>query len=339
MAQKGQALKISIAMTTYNGAKYLQEQLESFLAQTKLPDELVVCDDGSTDASLQILERFQKSAPFLVQIRRNDQNLGSTKNFEKAIGLCSGEVIVLSDQDDVWLPKKIERLAAVLEEHPESSYVFSDAVVVDEALHPLGYTMWERADFTQSQRKMFSKGRQIEVLLKHNVVTGATMAFRAELKDWLTPIPKNWVHDAWIALLASASAAGAGGIFIEDCLVQYRQHAGQLIGGQKFGFVEQFRRAEMTSNNSYESEYIRFVGAMERLAELDSLDPKGNMQFKTKLAHLKARQRLYQGSRRNVFVVLKELVSGRYHRCSNGWRSVAKDLFLSIGHTQQEKAG
>ena len=335
MAQKGPKLKISIAMTTYNGEKYLQEQLDSFLAQTKLPDELVVCDDGSSDASLHILEKFQKKAPFLVEIYRNDQNLGSTKNFEKAIGLCSGEVIVLSDQDDVWLPKKIERLAAVMEEHPGYSYVFSDVFVVDEALHPLGYTMWEHVNFTQSQRKKFSKGSQIEVLLKHNVVTGMTMAFRAEIKDWVTPIPENCVHDAWIALLSSAS--GAGGRFIDDCLIQYRQHTGQLIGGQKLGLVEQFGRAEMMGGTSYKSENIMFVGAIERLTELGKLDKLGNMQFKTKIAHLKARQQFYHGWRGNIFVFLKELVSGRYHRFSNGWKAVAKDLFLSIGHSNMKK--
>jgi glycosyltransferase involved in cell wall biosynthesis len=322
-------------MTTYNGEKFLQEQLDSFLEQTKLPDELVVCDDGSTDASLHILEKFQNRAPFLVKIYCNVQNLGSTKNFEKAIRLCSGEVIFLSDQDDVWLPKKVERLTAVLEEHPEYSYIFSDVFIVDEALHPLGYTMWEHVNFTHAQRKMFSKGRQIEVLLKHNVVTGMTMAFRAEIKGWVTPFPENCVHDAWIALLSSAS--GAVGRFIEDCLVQYRQHTGQLIGGQKLRLVEQFRRAEMRGENSYKNEYIMFVDALERLTELGKLDTLKTMQFKTKIAHLKARQQFYHKWQGNIFVFLKELFLGRYHRFSNGWKAVAKDLFLSIGHSRTKK--
>jgi len=105
---------LSVAMCTYNGEQYLQEQLDSIIAQTRLPNEVVVCDDGSTDATLQILDEFQETAPFPVRIYRNGTRLGPTKNFEKAIKLCSGNVIALSDQDDVWMPHKLERLEEVL---------------------------------------------------------------------------------------------------------------------------------------------------------------------------------------------------------------------------------
>src|SRR5262249_10160572 len=104
--------KISIALCTYNGAKYLSSQLESYLAQTCLPDEVVVCDDCSQDETVTILNDFAIRAPFPVRILVNDQNLGSTKNFEKSISLCSGEIIFLSDQDDVWMPNKIERVSS-----------------------------------------------------------------------------------------------------------------------------------------------------------------------------------------------------------------------------------
>src|SRR5215217_2190591 len=100
-------MRISIAMATYNGAGYLQEQLESFLSQTRQPDELIVCDDGSGDATLDILERFRQSVPFAVQIHRNETRLGFTKNFEKALLKCSGDLVFLSDQDDVWFAPKV----------------------------------------------------------------------------------------------------------------------------------------------------------------------------------------------------------------------------------------
>jgi len=102
-------IKASICLTTYNGSKYLQQQLDSFLAQSILPDELVVCDDGSTDATCEIIERFKQIAPFEVRLYKNENNLGYAQNFSKALGLCKGDFVFLSDQDDVWLPKKLNQ--------------------------------------------------------------------------------------------------------------------------------------------------------------------------------------------------------------------------------------
>lgn len=161
-----------------------------------------------------------------MKIYCNEKNLGPTKNFEKAISLCSGDIIVLSDQDDVWMPQKLEKLERALKDHPEAGYVFSDAIIVDEKLRPLGYTMWESISFTIHERKHFQKGYQLDILLKRNVVTGATMAFRSKIRDWVLPIPEQWIHDAWISILASA--LGARGTFIEEPLIQYRQHSMQL---------------------------------------------------------------------------------------------------------------
>src|SRR5713101_1538304 len=105
---------LSVAMCTYYGARFLQEQLESIAAQTRLPDELVVCDDRSADGSVEIVRNFAKSAPFPVQLEINETNLGAIKNFEKAIGLCEGETIALADQDDIWKPQKLSRLSVAL---------------------------------------------------------------------------------------------------------------------------------------------------------------------------------------------------------------------------------
>ena len=99
--------KVSIAMAAYNGADYLSEQLSSFLLQTRLPDELVVCDDASSDSTVSIIEEFALRAPFEVRLIKNKQNLGYIRNFEKALSLCQGDLIFLSDQDDVWFPEKV----------------------------------------------------------------------------------------------------------------------------------------------------------------------------------------------------------------------------------------
>src|SRR5467141_2319930 len=125
-------LCISVAMCTYNGARFLPEQLESMAAQTRLPGELVVCDDRSTDESVEIVRNFARAAPFPVRLEMNEENLGSTKNFEKAIELCQGEIIALADQDDVWRPEKLSCIAGVLEPDDRIGAIFSDAELIDE---------------------------------------------------------------------------------------------------------------------------------------------------------------------------------------------------------------
>src|SRR5437588_7313199 len=103
--------RISIAMCTYNGARFLREQLDSFAAQSRLPDEVVICDDGSTDGTADIVRTFASGAPFPVHFHVNEPRLGITRNFERAAGLCTGSIIFFSDQDDVWLPDKLDRFA------------------------------------------------------------------------------------------------------------------------------------------------------------------------------------------------------------------------------------
>ena len=120
-------MRVSVALCTYNGAKYLPDQLKSMELQTRKPDELVVCDDRSTDETLDILRAFKKTCLFRVRLYENESNLGSTKNFEKTIRLCHGDIIFLADQDDVWQSGKIERILAAFEEHPDAGYVFSNA--------------------------------------------------------------------------------------------------------------------------------------------------------------------------------------------------------------------
>ena len=113
-------------MCTYNGAEFLQAQLESILAQTRPPDEIVVCDDGSTDDTEAVLKRFSG-----LVLHLNKQNLGSVKNFEQAIGLCTGDIIALSDQDDVWREDKLHSIEQAFRKTPTAGLVFSDAEIVD----------------------------------------------------------------------------------------------------------------------------------------------------------------------------------------------------------------
>lgn len=202
-------VRISIAMATYNGARYLQEQLDSFLYQTRLPDELVVCDDGSTDATLEILEAFGQQAPFAVHICRNETNLGYVRNFEKALSLCTGDIIFLSDQDDVWFCDKIEKMTAVLATRPDVFLLQTDMVLADADMNPTLRTQLGN---------IRSLGYSSDTFL-----FGCSMAIR---KAWLKlalPIPAEiTAHDNWIHGLAMALGVRA---LHQRPLQYYRRHA------------------------------------------------------------------------------------------------------------------
>src|SRR6476660_4138279 len=169
-------MRISIAMCTYNGVRFLDEQLASLASQYRKPDELVVCDDCSTDATIATLERFADRAPFPVHIHKNTVRLGSTKNFERAISLCQGDIISLCDQDDIWDEQKLGLSEECFLKNPHVQLVFTDAQVVDETASPLGYNLWSTLKFDPPiQRRMKSTGA-FAILSEKQIVTGATMA-------------------------------------------------------------------------------------------------------------------------------------------------------------------
>jgi len=324
----GKKTKLSVVMCTYNGEAYLRAQLESLAAQTRLPDELVVYDDRSTDGTMQILEEFQTSAPFPVKLHVNKQRLGPAANFGEAIRGAAGGLIALSDQDDVWMPCKLETLEKKLDEFSEAGYAFSDALLVDETLRPLGETMWQRNAFTRRERARFAREHQLEILLRHNVVTGATMVFRAALKDLILPIPPGWMHDAWIAFVAAA--AGAKGVFIEAPLVYYRQHSRQVMGApERVGFWERLRQACSPDEEGYEREHLKLKRVLDRLEERKKLAPEVEDFLKAGLRHMDIRRNLSEyGLLKRLKLVFRELWKGHYHRFSRGWESVGKDLLI-----------
>ena len=145
--------KISVALCTYNGEQFLSRQLASIQQQTRTPDELVVCDDCSTDRTLEILQDFAASAAFPVRITQNDDNLGFVANFERAIQLCQGDLIALCDQDDIWYPTRLERSLQEFTAHPEVGFVFSDADIIDQQDQLTGMRLWTNFGFVGQAKK------------------------------------------------------------------------------------------------------------------------------------------------------------------------------------------
>ena len=323
-------MKISIAMCTYNGADFLSDQLESIIAQSRRPDEIVVCDDGSTDETQTLLKQFAATSPVAVTLDFNEENLGSVKNFEKAISLCTGDIIALSDQDDVWRADKLELIEDAFRTAPKAGLVFSDAEVVDEKLKSLERRMWDDVGFDAHKRKLVRAGRSLEVLINGWTVTGATMAFRSEFVKLSLPVPDGiaMIHDGWIAL---AIAAVAEVVMIEQPLVKYRQHGKQQIGapGKKQdvepepNLIQAFRR-----RNSSAALYKILATLEERLlAHAASYDTRNALSFVGDYSfHLNVRANLPQNRLTRLPRILRELLTRRYHEYANGFKSAAKDL-------------
>ncbi len=217
-------LNISIAMTTYNGELFLLQQLDSFSSQTFLPFELIVCDDGSRDGTIGLLNDFADKAPFPVHICINEHNLGYTKNFMKCAYLCKGDWIAFADQDDVWLPEKLMKISQTIENNKHLNLLMTShsAQVVDEDLVP---TEIRSPDFKNDQ----IIGPNMCFLFLR--LRGCTLTFSSKLLQYAaldsTPMydrHKQAVspeHDHWFCLLASAVGYTA---LIADTLSLYRRH-------------------------------------------------------------------------------------------------------------------
>jgi glycosyltransferase involved in cell wall biosynthesis len=337
-------MKVSIALCTYNGEKFLMEQLESFLRQTRLPDEIVVCDDRSTDASIKLIEKFSQQSSFPVRIHVNEINLGSIKNFERAISLCTGDIIFLSDQDDVWLPEKIQVIESEFEQNNKLGMVFTNAELVDENLSPLEHTLWDFF-FPRDNQLRAQDGKLFEVLLDYNVVTGATIAFRSCYRDQFLPIPTDIpyvIHDAWIALVITANAEVR---MLSEPLIKYRQHSNQQLGIKIKPKIYAKREDEFKELEAYQqNEHIR-LSKMSNLIEtlpqfkskqyllkedfIKSLQQERSelLDKVDKVEHYTARKDLPVKKLPRILPIIRELKTGRYARYSNGYYSVVKDLF------------
>jgi hypothetical protein len=234
----GERGSVSVALCTFQGSRYLREQLDSIVAQTYQPAEVIVCDDGSRDDSLAVLTEFADRAPFPVHIHRNEQQLGSTLNFEKAVRLCRGDLIALCDQDDWWHPTKLEVLSGVLTD-PDVGGVFTNGLLMDNNSQLKGDSLWGQNLFEHWNRALGKKswdvafGEKAEktsaeaALLRHNMVTGATVVFRTALREKILPFPVEWVHDGWLAwMIVLHSRLRA----VPMSLIHYRVHSGQQIG-------------------------------------------------------------------------------------------------------------
>ena len=201
---------ISIALCTYNGEKYIKQQLESLISQSYKPFEIIITDDLSTDNTLKILEEYAAKYPF-IKIYKNEKNLGFVKNFEKAIKLCDGEYIALSDQDDIWMP---EKLSTLISQVADNDLIYHDSVFIDENGQPI---------LSKKMSDHYNKydGTSNIPFLISNCVAGHAMLFKKSLLPSFLPFEDGFYHDWWITFVAISTGKIKS---IPDVLVKYRQH-------------------------------------------------------------------------------------------------------------------
>ncbi len=327
--------KISVAMCTYNGALFVREQLDSILAQEYLPDELVVCDDCSEDDTLLILNRFAAIAPFEVRVVVNKRNLGFIQNFENCLLLCTGDIIFLADQDDIWEKDKVRVIVDYFERNTDSDVVFTNASIINDASVVLETgDLWDRISFSGKEQSL----KMVEhMLIKGCIVTGATMAFRKEILQEQLPFfdTSLFLHDA---LIANKAALYDGLGYINKYLTRYRLHTAQAAGIKKEEKEDVLQAGQKMINQAWTPErrivedkiaYWHYLlnYAQQRQGVQESTRrwlQRGLNHFIRRSEIIKMRPPLA------VFRALRELLGGNYQFSADGYSTQIKYFIKDI---------
>ncbi len=201
--------KISVVLPYYDGGRYIKEQLDSILPQLKKDDEVIISIDRAADGSMELLKQYEQRDKRVILIKGPKK--GVVKNVECAVSAASGDVIFLSDQDDVWTKEKVKKVMDAFQK-PNTVAVLHNAEIVDGHLKKLGQTTFEWRKSKTGKWKNFLKNSYI----------GACMAFRSDLKSIIFPIPdKIFMHDYWIGVRAEELGKV---VLIEEPLLLYRRH-------------------------------------------------------------------------------------------------------------------
>ena len=325
--------KISVALCTYNGERFLKDQLDSIVNQTVLVDEIIICDDGSKDGTITFIENYKKESPITIQLFQNTINLGSSKNFEQCVKHCSGEFIFFADQDDIWKNNKVEKTIELFEQHKDWKAVFSNAQIIDQAGKSLGKTAFEEIEFTADLQSSWKAGNAFSILLRGYIVTGATLAIRKEIIDKVFPTPnliKELIHDGWIALYLSIYQQIG---FTNECLIDYRTHASQQVGfgkkGKKITFFDRFKRnraeklmrilPNVTNSAALYAHFVTLHGIPKNIVHL----------LASRKKHFDFRYQLSDNRVLRILPIIGHVLSGSYakHEVGKWWRTVLGDLF------------
>lgn len=318
---------ISVVMCTFNGEQFVAEQLQSILAQSVTPDEIIVSDDGSSDSTLDVVEQVRRDTDVAVRwdIRTRANPLGPAQNFESAMRVAKGDLIVLADQDDVWVPNKLEVLMRRLANSASALLVHSDARLTDE-LGREDSTLMRALALTRRERQSLRSGNAIRALLKRNLVTGATVLMTKELRDRALPIPDGWVHDEWLGLIA---ALQDGVVFEAETLVLYRQHGKNVIGAEQLQPAIAQERLVEPRSTFYGKKAARNQALTALVQEQPAWLPPHHLEaLKAKVAFDADRGNLPDRHSARLIPVFRWAVAGQYRDFARGWIDIVRDVLL-----------
>lgn len=281
---------ISIAMCTYNGARFVVEQLDSILQQSYSNLEIVIGDDASTDETVAILRRYQADDP-RIRLLESERNLGFVRNFERVMSACTGELIALADQDDIWFPDKILTL---YREMGAAQLIYSRVQVVNEAGEPLD------REFPKVRRL---EGRCALSLVFDNCVTGHACLIRRELLAQALPFPASVkVHDQWLAIAAAASGQLKAS---QQVLSYYRQHDNNVILGNRTRRKEsRYRQKQLRDDKHVALMEAMIQSGMLEAGEVALLEECSRLLRRNSRVFYNARLAAFLRGRGSVFLCL-----------------------------------
>jgi len=328
-------LEVSVALCTHNGARFLREQVRSICLQTRPPVEIVLSDDASRDGSVEVVRTTvaecaaeRPGPPIALRVFENPVALRVVKNFEQAISACTSELIALCDQDDVWMPDRLALMVARFEQDANLLLLHTDARLVDAERRDLNQTLFHALEVTPSERARVHAGNAFEVLLRRNLVTGATTVFRRSLLADALPLPVEWVHDEWLAIVASSTARVD---LLEQSLIEYRQHESNQIGARRDTFAEKVRKALASRGNTHVERAVKAELLLARLAQLgDRVSLEILAKVRSKIEHQRFRAALPASRLARIAPIAREALTGRYDKFGRGVRGVVRDLFESV---------
>jgi glycosyltransferase involved in cell wall biosynthesis len=240
--------RLGVVLCTYNGERFLSAQLASILAQTRLPDVMIVGDDGSDDGTITVLERFCASAPFPTFVRHNPHRLGFADNFLSTAVECDAEILAFCDQDDVWQTHKLERMLRCFDD-PMVTVAIHDAEVVDTGLTPLG---WHHPNFRHSRVREIGAidpwygPPGFAMLVRRSLISAVDFTNRPQ--DHMAEPGHAKPHDGWLYLVGGAVGRVA---LVSDTLALYRQHSRSIAGSIKLSVRDHVRRSGAVSSGEY----------------------------------------------------------------------------------------
>jgi glycosyltransferase involved in cell wall biosynthesis len=335
-------LAISVAMATFNGERFLREQLDSIAGQSLLPAELVVTDDSSSPNTLDIVREFASQVSFPVRVHKNESRLGYRANFFKAFSFCAGDLIALCDQDDVWMPNKLERLSSAFSDD-DVLLAIHNVTLVDSNLKTIPGA---------SKKHWYHEGTYAPLTTDPAYTAyGMCLMVRRDILNWIDPaevgnLEQSYGHDLWLWFVATSLGKVVG---LSEELALYRQHAANVFGVHK---PESKKEGVAVSRRTGSAHYIRSeVMSLKLGAKFTNVRPDAPEKIKRRAQEAsdfyrkramfyRLRADLYGGANRwqRIGTFTRLLRSGGYrptHRQGLGRKALLKDIAISLIKNEQ----